>query len=158
MKRAILAVLVAAAASSLMPATAFAVEHENTAAAIRAASAAEVSAILAGDESKLTSLWAETFVVTNPFNKLVTKPQVFELMRSGVFRFSSLERDIDYLHAYGDVAVVAGSETGVWAGKSPMTGKLSHFRFTSIWRRTPSGWVEVARHANLVPNVDPRSP
>ncbi len=133
-------------------------EDENTAGAIRAASGAEVIAILAGDESKLTSLWAETFVVTNPFNKLVTKHQVLGLMRSGVFRFSSLEREIEYLHAYGDVAVVAGSETGVWAGRSPMTGKVSHFRFTSVWRRAPSGWVEVARHANIVPNADPRSP
>ncbi len=158
MNRAMLALLVATAASSLMPGISFAVDDDKTAAAIRAASAAEVSAILAADESKLTSLWAETFVVTNPFNKLVTKAQVFGLMRSGVFRFSSLEREVEYLHAYGDVAVVAGSETGVWAGRSPMTGKVSHFRFTSVWRRAPSGWVEVARHANIVPNIDPPSP
>ncbi len=124
---------------------------------LRAANAAEVSAILANDQATLGRLWAESFVVTNPFNTLVHKPQVLALMASGVFQFSSLERTIDYIQDYGDISVVAGSETGVWAGHSPMTGKLSHFRFTSVWRHGGHGWVEIARHANIVPSGQPAS-
>jgi hypothetical protein len=157
MKSSVLAVVFAVAAWGAAVGPAFAMDNDNGEAALRAANAAEVDAILAGDESKLSSLWADTFVVTNPFNKFVTKTEVLALMNSGVFRFSSMERAIDYIHTYGDVAVVAGSETGVWAGNSPMTGKLSHFRFTTVWRRAPGGWVEVARHANMAPPASPGS-
>ncbi len=125
---------------------------------IRAANAAEVSAILSGDQARLGALWADGFVVTNPFNTFVHKPQVMALMTSGVFRFSALERTIEYIHDYGDFAVVAGAETGVWAGKSPMTGKQSHFRFTAVWRHDAGGWVEIARHANIVPPAPPAAP
>lgn len=122
---------------------------------LRAANAAEVSAILANDQATLGRLWAESFVVTNPFNVLVHKPQVLALMASGVFQFSSFERSIDYIQDYGDLSVVAGSETGMWAGHSPMAGRLSHFRFTSVWRHGSHGWVEIARHANIVPPTQP---
>lgn len=129
--------------------------RDSVDAEVRAANAAEVVAILAGDQAKLGTLWADSFVVTNPFNTFVHKPQVLALMSSGVFRFNSFERTIDYIQDYGDIAVVAGSETGLWGGHSPMTGKLSHFRFTSVWRHAGSGWVEVARHANIVPPTAP---
>jgi len=49
---------------------AFAMDDQNGEAAIRAANAAEVDAILAVDESKLSSLWADTFVVTKSVQQI----------------------------------------------------------------------------------------
>ncbi|MHB8528659.1 MAG: nuclear transport factor 2 family protein [Caulobacteraceae bacterium] len=119
---------------------------------LRAADAGEVADFLAADARGLAGLWADSFVVTNPLNQLAARAQVLAMVGSGVLRFTSYERKIEYLRAYGDIAIVAGSETVVWAGRMPMAGKLSHLRFTAVWRRSPAGWREIARHANIIPD------
>ena len=119
--------------------------------ALRAASAGEVNDFLTVDGVGLDRLWADSFVVTNPLNHLVTKPQVLEMVKSGMLRFSAYQRTIEYLRTYGDIAVVAGAETVTWAGKMPLAGKTSHLRYTAVWRQEGGRWREVARHANIVP-------
>ena len=119
-------------------------------AAVAQASAAEVAAFMAADPSALAALWSESFVVTNPFNQFATKPQVLSLVASGILAFSSYDRTIEYAHAYGDQVIVAGSETVVWAGRLPLTGKTSHLRYTAVWARHGNEWQEVARHASLI--------
>jgi hypothetical protein len=126
-------------------------ETAGAEASLRAASANEVRDFLKADTQGLAGLWAETLVVTNPLNQLVTKPQVLKMVASGILRFTSYERTIEYVHTYGDVAVVAGAETVLWAGSMPLAGKTSHLRYTAVWRRSGGKWLEVARHANVVP-------
>jgi hypothetical protein len=109
----------------------------------------EVEALLHNDVQTLGRLWSADFVVTNPFNKFVNKQQVVGLTESGNLAFTSYERKIEYVRIYRDSAVVAGSETVVWAGKMPTAGKTSHLRFTAIWMRQGGRWQEVARHANI---------
>jgi ketosteroid isomerase-like protein len=118
--------------------------------AIRRANAQEVRALLANDVTTLARLWSDDFVVTNPLNQFVTKRQVIGLIRSDTLAFQSYDRKIEYVRVYGDVAVVAGSEVVVWAGKMPTAGKLSRLRFTAVWMRRGGQWEEVARHANTV--------
>ena len=119
---------------------------------LRGANDAEVRAFLAADAQGLSSLWADTFVVNNPLGKFVTGPQVVAMVTSGGLRFSSLTRSIDYAHDYGDITILAGIETCVWAGKSPLAGQSSTIRFTSVWRRAEGGkWLEIARHADILP-------
>ena len=120
-------------------------------ASLRAASAREVAEFMAADTKGLADLWADTFVVNNPLNQLVTKPQVLGMVDSGMLRFTRYERTIEYVHAYGDIAVVAGAETVVWAGRMPLAGQQSHLRYMAVWRRGPGGWREVARQANVIP-------
>ncbi|MEO8811546.1 MAG: nuclear transport factor 2 family protein [Caulobacteraceae bacterium] len=120
---------------------------------LRAANDAEVRAFLAADAKGLSSLWADTFVVNNPLHKFVTGSQVLAMVTSGRLRFTSLTRSIDYAHAYGDITILAGTETCGWAGKVPLAGQISEVRFTSVWRRFPDGrWLEVARHADILPD------
>jgi ketosteroid isomerase-like protein len=120
---------------------------------LRAANDAEVRAFLAADAKGLDSLWADTFVVNNPLRKFVTGPQVLSMVSSGLLRFASLTRSIDYAHAYGDITILAGTETCGWAGKFPLAGQTSKVRFTAVWRRSPGGrWLEVARHADILPD------
>jgi hypothetical protein len=122
-------------------------------ASLRVVSADEVAAFMAVDTPRLGDLWADGFVVNNPLNQLVTKPQVLGMVSSGMLRFTSYDRRIEYVRTYGDIAVVAGSEAVVWAGRMPLAGQLSHLRFMAVWQRSGKSWVEVARQANVVPDA-----
>jgi len=117
---------------------------------IRRLNAQEVEALLRNDVVTLKRLWSDDFVVTNPFNKFINKQQVVGMTESGTLAFTSYDRQVDYVRVYGDTAVVAGSETVVWAGKLPTAGQTSHLRFTGIWIKQGGRWQEVARHANMV--------
>jgi ketosteroid isomerase-like protein len=121
---------------------------------IRAVNDQEVHAFLNRDAQAMDSLWSDDLVVTNPLNKLVTKAEVLEMVKSGFLVITSYERKIEYLHIYGDMAVVAGSETVVWGGKMPVAGRPEVLRFTGIWSKQRGRWREIARHANIVPSSD----
>jgi ketosteroid isomerase-like protein len=118
---------------------------------VRQLNAQEEQAFLNKDSKALDRLWSNDLVVTNPLNKLVTKQQVLEMVESGFLVITSLDRQIEYLHVYGDTVIVAGSETALWGGRMPSAGKTERLRFTAIWMKQNGRWQEVARHANIVP-------
>lgn len=117
---------------------------------VRRASDDEVRALLANDVKALAQLWSDDFVVTNPLNQLVGKEQVMALITSDTLAFTAYDRRIEYVHMYDSVAVVAGTETVVWAGRMPMAGKQTPLRFTAVWMKHGGRWREVARHANVI--------
>lgn len=117
---------------------------------IRRLNKQEVQALLRNDVATLRRLWSDDFVVTNPFNKFINKQQVVEMTESGTLAFASYDRQLEYVRIYQDTAVVAGSETVLWAGKMPNAGQTSHLRFTGVWMKRGGRWQEVARHANVV--------
>jgi len=125
---------------------------------IQRLNAQEVQALLQNDAKILGALWSDDFVVTNPLNQFVNKPHVINLVTSGTLAFSSYDRKTEYVRFYGDIAILAGSETVVWAGKMPLAGKTSHLRFTAVWRKQSGAWQEVARHANIIPPQQPGQP
>jgi ketosteroid isomerase-like protein len=118
---------------------------------IRRLNTDEHDAFMKNDADALAKIWSDDFVVTNPFNQFVTKQQVLALVKNGTLAFKSYERNIEYVKIYGDTVIAAGSETCVWGGKIPIAGQESHLRFTSIWRKQGGKWLEVARHANIIP-------
>ena len=118
---------------------------------VRRANTEEADAFLHKDGKALANLWADDFVVTNPLNKFVNKRQVLEMVESGFLVITSYDRSIEYVRVYGDMVIVAGSETVVWGGKMPNAGKTEHLRFTGVWMKQGAHWQEVARHANIVP-------
>ena len=118
---------------------------------IRKLNAAEVQAFLGRDPEVLDRLWADEFVVTNPLNRFVTKPQVLEMIRSGVLVITAFDRQIDYLKVHGDTAILVGRETVTWGGKMPNAGRTEPLRITVVWMRRDGTWRQVARHANVVP-------
>ena len=87
----------------------------------------------------------------------MTKQQVLGMVDSGFLVITSFDRQIEYLRVYGDIVIVAGSETVVWGGKMPNAGKTEHLRFTAVWMKQAGGWREIARHANIVPPQTPVS-
>jgi ketosteroid isomerase-like protein len=119
---------------------------------VRRLNAEETKAFLHRDAKSLATLWSDDLVVTNPLNKFVTKQQVLGMIDSGLLVITSYDRSIEYIRAYGDMAIVAGSETVVWGGKMPNAGKIEHLRFTGVWMKQGGRWQEIARHANIVPS------
>lgn len=119
--------------------------------AVRRSNAEEVDAFLHEDSAAMARLWSDDFVVTNPLNRFVTGQQVLGMVKSGFLIITTYERRIEYMHAYGDMMIVAGSETVTWGGKMPNAGKVEQLRFTGVWRKQEGRWQQVARHANVVP-------
>lgn len=118
---------------------------------VRRLSALEIRAFLDQDPKTLANLWSDEFVVTNPFNKFVTKQQVLKMVESGALVITAFTRRTEYLHVYGDIVILIGSETVTWGGDMPRGGKTEQLRITVIWRNENGQWREVARHANIVP-------
>lgn len=120
---------------------------------VRQASDEEVQAFLHKDPATMARLWSDDFVVTNPLNKLVNKQQVLGMVQSGYLVITSYDRRIEYARVYGDMVILAGSETVTWGGKMPNAGKSEQLRFTAIWMKQQGRWQEVVRHANIVPQT-----
>ncbi|GAC1581632.1 MAG: hypothetical protein NVS3B5_15760 [Sphingomicrobium sp.] len=120
---------------------------------LRNANDKEVAAFMVGDLKALSGLWSDDFLVTNPLNKVATKAEVLSMVRGGMLSFKSYQRHIEYIHRYGETAVVIGNENVEWAGKMPLAGHLLPLRFTAVWLHTGKHWLQVARHANVVPKI-----
>jgi uncharacterized protein (TIGR02246 family) len=127
------------------------IAKDNRTEEIRRLNTEEVEAFLHNDPKTMARLWSDDLVVTNPLNKFVTKQQVLGMVNSGFLVITSYDRQIEYLRVYGDMVIVAGSETVVWGGKMPNAGKTEHLRFTGVWMEQNGRWQQVARHANIVP-------
>ena len=149
--KSLLLIVAALAASQSVPAGS---QSANATAeeAVRRLSAEEGQAFLKRDSKALASLWSDDFVVTNPLNQLVTKPQVLKMVDSGILVITSFDRQIDYLKVYGDTVILAGRETVLWGGKMPNAGRTEQLRITAVWMKQRDRWQQVARHANIVPN------
>jgi ketosteroid isomerase-like protein len=138
--------------AALIPSTSHAQNNDQQAeAAVRKLNVEEVDAFLHKDTKAMARLWSDDFVVTNPLNKFATKQQVLGMVESGFLVITSDDRQIEYAQVYGDIVIVAGSETVLWGGKMPNAGRTEHLRFTGIWMKQSGEWRQIARHANVVP-------
>jgi len=113
---------------------------------IRAREEEARTAFLAADVRALDELWSYDYAVNSPLQKVLQKPQVLELLRTGRIRHSAYEVEIEYMSRHGDVAVVMGRDSVV----DPPDGTRSKRRFTNIWRLEGGVWRSIARHAHVV--------
>jgi hypothetical protein len=111
--------------------------------------AREEEARLAFLNSELTALerlWADSYVVNSPLQKVLEKERVLELLRSGRIHHLAYEAEIESLSRHGDVVVVMGSDRVV----DPPDGAVSFRRYTNVWRLDDGVWRSIARHAHVV--------
>ena len=99
-------------------------------------------AFLRVDIVTLERLFADEFLVTNPFNRVLNKQQVLEALASGRIKHTAYEREIEHLRLVADTAVVMGRETVVDNGETKTR------RYTEIWLRREGRWQVIARHAS----------
>ncbi len=103
-------------------------------------------AFLKPDLTALAGIFADALVVNSPLQRLMTRPLLFEALRTGRIRHLEHEAEIEYLSRYGDMIVVMGNDRVV----DPPDRAVSHRRFTNVWSRQDGAWLLVARHAHIV--------
>jgi uncharacterized protein (TIGR02246 family) len=117
---------------------------------VRAAEQRHRAAFLAGDVAALEAMFSADFVVNSPLNVTVSKERLLEMVRQGMLSISSFEQNIEQVRRFGDVVVVMGGDTIVYAAPSPNAGQTHRRRFTDLWRQEGSRWRFVARQANII--------
>jgi len=117
---------------------------------VRAAEQRHRAAFLAGDVAALQGMFSDDFVVNSPLNVIVNKDRLLEMVRNGTLTISSFEQNIEQVRRFGDVVVVMGGDTVVYAAPSPNAGQTHRRRFTDLWRQEGGQWHFVARQANIV--------
>jgi len=107
-------------------------------------------AILNRDLPLFYSFFADEFVATNPYNKVVDKEQIFEIFKKGLAGdVSDFKIEIDKVFFVKEVAIVMGQETLTPRGAALHAGKTIKRRFTNVWIKDEEGWKITARQASV---------
>jgi hypothetical protein len=107
-------------------------------------------AILSKDVPTFESMFAEDAVVNNPFNRIATKKDAVNNLRTGLIDYTSLERSIEYAATRGDHEVVLmGEESLTPVGKARFAGKRVRRRTTEIWTDVSGSWQLSLRQATI---------
>jgi ketosteroid isomerase-like protein len=115
----------------------------------------EVDAVLRMDLTTLEGLWSPSFIVNNPQNGIsADRSVVFDRIKRGLISYSDYQRRIEAIRFDGDIAIVMGSETVVPKGGTGSSVEPLHRRYTTIWKKSGTRWLAIARHANVVREAD----
>jgi hypothetical protein len=115
---------------------------------LRAAELALRHAQLSSDVSALERLLDDSLVFTGPDGAIYGKQDDLDAHRRGLIRIMQLDASEEHLQDFGPIAVVSvrmemrGSFNG-----TPFAGP---FRYTRVWRSSPSGWRIVAGHVSAI--------
>jgi ketosteroid isomerase-like protein len=115
---------------------------------VRRLDAREADAVLHGDFAVIDGLWADDFIVNNPFNSVGFGRE--GRVRGGVVSYSAFQRFVEFVALRGDVAIVMGREVVVPKAPSADAGRTLHRRYTNIWMKSAGSWKLAARHANVI--------
>jgi ketosteroid isomerase-like protein len=125
------------------------VKIPRIAAALRAAARFD-KAILSKDVSVFESMFSDDAVVNNPFNKIATKQDAVNNLKTGLIDYTSLDRSIEYAAIRGEHEVVLmGEETLTPVGKAKFAGKHLRRRTTEIWTDVTGSWKLSLRQATI---------
>jgi len=125
------------------------VKQPRIAAALAAAMRFD-KAILSKDESVFKSMFADDAVVNNPFNKIATKQDAVNNLKTGLIDYTSLDRSVEYAAVRGEHEVVLmGEETLTPVGKAKFAGKNVRRRTTEIWTDVSGAWQLSLRQATI---------
>ncbi len=114
----------------------------------------QVQAILKSDIDVLKSIWSEDFHVNNPFNIVINKEQVIQNIKSTLIEYSQYKQEPEYYGVFDDVVIVMGKETAIPIGDNPKKGEKLTRRYTDVYKLIDGEWKEIARHANVVEELN----
>ena len=118
---------------------------------IRTLEVMEYTAMLKRDTVALKILWASDFIANTPANRItLSRQELFDLIKAGIFNFSSFTRTIEKVILKDCIAITMGSETVVPVGNTPRKGQTIVRRYTNIWIKQDDTWRLAARHANEI--------
>ena len=105
---------------------------------IRSLENQEREAVLKVDVPALKRLWSEHFVVNNPQNLVSpNRDAVLQRVTQGLIHYTLFERRIECIR---------------------FDGERVERRFTHVWKQDGATWRLIARHANVILNVDSGAP
>jgi hypothetical protein len=131
------------------PAAEKSVKTPRIAAALKAATRFD-KAILSKDVLTFESMFSDDAVVNNPFNRIATKQDAVNNLRTGLIDYTSLDRSIEYAAIRGEHEVVLmGEETLTPVGKAKFAGKHIRRRTTEIWTDVTGFWQLSLRQATI---------
>lgn len=125
--------------------------EDDVVAAVIALDDALREALNARDMDLIERCYAPGYHVTTPFNRVQTREETLEVLRTMALTQQDVERTIDAAWRVGDVVVIMGTESLTWAATgTSLDGQRTTRRFTNVWHRVNGDWQHVARHANTV--------
>jgi ketosteroid isomerase-like protein len=111
----------------------------------------EHKAMLKKELFTLQKIWASDLIVNTPVNRItLSSNELIDLVKAGIFIFSSFTREVEQILIKDDVVITMGNETVVPAGKSPKAGQTIKRRYTHFWMKENGSWRLAARHANEI--------
>ncbi len=112
--------------------------------------ALEITTVQRGDTLALRQLWHQEFVVNNPYNQIVTRPQILAFMRQGQRDYSTVERVVERVTLVDNLAIAMGHEIVTPQRATRFAGKVERRQYTGIRLKTKAGWRLTARQASIV--------
>jgi len=107
-------------------------------------------AILTKDVKVFESMFSDDAIVNNPFNKVATKQDAVNNLKTGMIDYTSLDRSVEYAAIRGEHEVVLmGEETLTPVGKARFAGKRVRRRTTEIWTNVTGAWQLSLRQATI---------
>lgn len=130
---------------------AFAEERPHDLAEVQELNARLETAIASGDPARIAPFFAPEFHLQNSANRILPGDAVLAQFASGAVRFAAYERNVEAAYQSGDVVVLMGSEkVRPQAANAATVAEPVTRRFTSVWRRFPDGWKQIARQSTNV--------
>lgn len=117
---------------------------------IRRLEALEIMTVQRGDTAALFRLWHNEFVVNNPYNQVVTRPQILAFIRQGQIDYSTVQRVVEKVTIVENVAIAMGHEIVTPQRATAFAGKVETRQYTNVWLKTKTGWRLTARQASIV--------
>ncbi|WP_159865986.1 nuclear transport factor 2 family protein [Novosphingobium sp. 9U] len=111
------------------------------------------------DVTRLAALSAPGLTINAPTNRVLTREQFLEMMRSGQIGAENFDRTVESVKVSGDVGVVMGSEIFTPTPQSELGRTYGVVplkrRYTNIYIKDHGSWLWFARHANVVARSNP---
>ena len=84
--------------------------------------------------ASLDTMLADDFIVNSPQNRIIEKAELLGMIGRGILAISTFEQKIDAVRRFGDIAVVMGVDSVVYAPPAPAAGQTHRRRFTDLWQ------------------------
>ena len=110
----------------------------------------EITTVQRGDTATLFRLWNKDFVVNNPYNQVVTRPQILAFIRQGQIDYSTVRRVVEKVTIVENVAIAMGHEIVTPQRATAFAGQVETRQYTNVWLKTKAGWRLTAQQASIV--------
>lgn len=107
----------------------------------------EMTSIYKRDTIAMLQLWDKNFVVNNPYDVIVTVPEIIGFIRKGEIDYATASRITEKVTFNKNIAITMGREILTQQRAAPNAGKNIEMRYTHIWMKNKKGWTLVARQA-----------